>query len=125
MRAIVIILAVIETLITLAIIWQRESTKIIGPADYVVDGDTLSVAHTRIRLGDFDAPELSEPGGREAKTALEALVWRQVLSCSICQNRRYPGRCRSYARLIATCRLSGGEALGDLMRANGVGEGGR
>ena len=43
----------------------------------IVDGDTITVEDpwgvcTRVRLRDVDAPELDEPGGREAKAALEA-----------------------------------------------------
>ncbi len=69
----------------------------------VVDGDTITVEdpwglRTRVRLRDTDAPELDEPGGREAKAALEEeLQGRRVRMISYARDR--------YGRLIATVHL--------------------
>lgn len=91
----------------------------------VIDGDGLVLrSGEEIRLGDFDAPEWNEPGGRAAKDALSALVYGKTIACTPCEGARRAGQCRSYDRIIATCRLDG-RRLGDLMRARGVREGGR
>lgn len=39
-----------------------------------IDGDTLRMGGERIRLRGIDTPELSEPGGQEAKQRLEQLL---------------------------------------------------
>lgn len=97
-----------------------------GPVTYIVDGDGLCVGEAQggieVRLGDFNAPELREPGGAEAKAALAELTLGKTVECIACVGAR--GRCRSYDRVIATCTLNG-VPLGDLMRARGIKEGGR
>lgn len=96
-----------------------------GPVVYVGDGDSLCVETTpgkggdgwvEIRLADFYAPELSEPGGRAARDGLAYIAMRRRVSC-------VAGR-RSYDRVVARCTLNG-TSLGDLMRRRGVDEGGR
>ncbi len=94
-----------------------------GPIAYVGDGDSLCVAlgparsqWAEVRLADFCAPEIHEPGGPEAKVALSRLVeGREV---------RRQAQHRSYDRVMAVCRLRG-RSVGDLMRSAGVREGGR
>ncbi len=91
----------------------------------IIDGDGLVLASGQeIRLGDFDAPEWNQPGGEEARRALTEIAYGKTVACTPCEGARRAGRCMSYDRLIATCRLRG-ERLGDLMRARGVREGGR
>ncbi|MCW1432119.1 thermonuclease family protein [Novosphingobium sp. JCM 18896] len=94
-----------------------------GVVRYVGDGDGLCVGPAgrpdrwiEIRLADFYAPELNEPGGIAAKRRLERLAMGKVLSC-------HAGR-RSYDRVVATCMLAG-RPLGSLLRAAGGVEGGR
>ncbi len=94
-----------------------------GPVVYVGDGDSLCVAVSpgragwvEVRLADFFAPELREPGGAEAKARLERLVMGRRLDC-------LAGH-RSYDRIVASCRLEA-RPLGDLLRARGAPEGGR
>lgn len=96
-----------------------------GRAVGIVDGDglVLETGH-EIRLGDFNAPELNQPGGREAKQALTDIAYGQSLQCTPCEGARNANRCTSYDRIIATCRLNG-QRLGDLMRDRGIAEGGR
>ena len=93
-----------------------------GVVRYVGDGDGLCVGPTsdpstwiEVRLSDFYAAELHEPGGAEAKAALTRIAKGRVAEC-------VAGR-RSYDRVVAQCRI-GGEEVGDLMRAAGVAEGG-
>ena len=94
-----------------------------GSVRYVADGDSLCVAvgptpdqWVEVRLADFYAPELSGPGGQDAKRALETLVMGKVVSC-VAQKQ-------SYDRVVAQCRLDG-VSVGDRLRCSGVAEGGR
>jgi micrococcal nuclease len=93
-----------------------------GPVVYVGDGDSLCIATGRtpeswveVRIADFYAPELRQPGGREAKRVLEGLAMGKH---AVCRAQK-----RSYDRVVANCRI-GGVSIGDLMRAQGVAEGG-
>lgn len=95
-----------------------------GRVNEVIDGDGLVVGRTEIRLGDFDAPEWDEPGGATATAALLRIASGREVVCTPCEGARRPGQCTSYDRVIATCRLNG-ERLGDLMRRQGIQEGGR
>jgi micrococcal nuclease len=94
-----------------------------GPVRYIGDGDGLCIAlgprpdqWVEIRLADFYAPELGEPGGPEAKRALERLVMNRRLSCRIEK--------QSYDRAVGRCTLNGAP-VGELLRRAGVKEGGR
>lgn len=94
-----------------------------GVVRYVGDGDGLCVGPVRdprtwveVRLADFYAPELSEPGGREARATLARLALGRR---AVCRAAR-----RSYDRVVASCTINGRD-LGRLMREVGVREGGR
>ncbi len=109
-------------------IWAKPGYSVTGPVRYIADGDGLCVGASadpetwvEIRLADFYAPELRDPGGAAAKAALERITRGRTLSCVA--QRGQGGRVLSYDRLIAVCRL-GGVSLGDLMRRSGVAEGG-
>jgi endonuclease YncB( thermonuclease family) len=69
-----------------------------------------------VRLADFYAPELKEPGGRQARDTLKRITAGRRVDCI--------SRGRSWDRVAAECRLAG-RSLGDHMRAAGVREGGR
>jgi micrococcal nuclease len=93
-----------------------------GPVSYVGDGDSLCVAlgpspadWVEVRIADFYAPELHEPGGQEAKAALEWIARGRRVEC-VAQHR-------SYDRVVAVCRLQG-VSLGYRMRRAGGGKGG-
>lgn len=108
--------------------WARPGYTVTGPVRYVADGDGLCVGPSsdpatwvEIRLADFYAPELREPGGPAARAVLERLTRGRTLTCTAV--RGSGGKVVSYDRLIAVCRL-GGVSLGDLMRRSGVAEGG-
>jgi len=98
-----------------------------GPVSYIVDGDGVCVGNyqggVEVRLGDFDAPELSKLGGAGAKEALRQIALGRTVVCTPCEGARNPNRCISHDRVIATCRLNG-KRLGDLMREAGIPEGG-
>ncbi len=93
-----------------------------GQVSYVGDGDSLCVAlgpsptdWVEVRIADFYAPELHEPGGQEAKAALERIAKGRRVECRAVR--------QSYDRVVAPCALQG-RSLGDLMRSAGVREGG-
>jgi hypothetical protein len=75
----------------------------------VIDGDTLQIAQTRIRLFGIDAPEASQTCDRQGQKwacgkasaeRLRSLISKASLSC-------YGAEIDVYGRLLATCTLSG------------------
>lgn len=103
--------------------WLSPGSAFSGPVRYVGDGDSLCVGvgptpaqWVEVRLADFYAPELSDRGGAEARTALARIVQGRRLTC-IADHQ-------TYDRIAAYCRIEG-RSLGDLMRRAGVREGGR
>lgn len=100
-----------------------KGTTFSGVVRYVGDGDGLCIGPARrpdhwieIRLADFYAPELNEPGGGTAKRRLQQIAMGKMLVCRA-------GR-RSWDRVVAACTL-GGRPLGSVLRAAGGVEGGR
>jgi micrococcal nuclease len=107
--------------------WIKPGAEFTGQVRYVGDGDSLCVGSSpdprtwvEVRLEDFYAPELSEPGGREAKAAMSRIAMGRTVRCVV--TRR--GRVRSWDRVVATCRLNG-RGLREHMKSAGVAEGGR
>lgn len=101
----------------------RPGQRFEGPVVHVGDGDSLCVAlgparerWAEVRLADVYAPELDEPGGREAKAVLARVTRGRRMDCV--------ARKRSYDRVVADCRVDG-RPLGALLRAAGAPEGGR
>ena len=78
-----------------------------GPAR-VVDGDTLVIDHQRIRIQNFNAPEMNEPGGPEARAKMQALTSGHIVHCD-------PKARDKYARIVARCSVDGVD-LGKAMR---------
>lgn len=94
-----------------------------GPVVRVLDGDSLCVAvgagpasWVEVRLVDFYAAEGRSPGGPAAKAALERIALGKVANCTAGP--------QSYDRVISACTISG-RAIGEMMRAAAVPEGGR
>ena len=95
-----------------------------GRVRYVGDGDMICVevggqssgsTWVEVRLADFNAPELNEPDGRQARDTLRGIAMGQTVRCRA-------GR-RSYDRVVGSCTLDG-RPLGDRLRAAGIREGG-
>lgn len=93
-----------------------------GAVRYVGDGDGLCVGPGRdpttwveVRVADLYAPELREPGGRQAKATLERLTKGRRAVC-------LAGK-RSWDRVVARCTING-VSIGEMMRRAGVAEGG-
>lgn len=108
--------------------WVREGQPLSGKVTYVGDGDGLCFATgngpntwVEVRVSDFRAPELHEPGGKDAKAQLERIAKGKRVTCT--PVRGDYGSIWSWDRVVATCRING-VSVGDLMRGAGVVEGG-
>ena len=71
---------------------------------YVIDGDTIVISGTHIRLAGIDAPELHHPWGNKAKWAMVNLCKGQVIRAELEEDP-------SYDRNVATCYLPDGRDL--------------
>lgn len=98
---------------------STEAYTITGNAS-VIDGDTIEIHGTRIRLFGIDAPEsgqsCSAQGknfrcGQRAALALADEIGNQVVNCQVKDRDRY-------GRVVAVC-LAGGEDINAWMVANG------
>lgn len=71
---------------------------------YVVDGDTVVIKKTQIRLFGVDAPEMNHPYGKKAKWALVGLCKGQTVRAEITEQD-------AHGRTVARCYLSDGRDL--------------
>ena len=71
---------------------------------HAVDGDTIHIGSKKIRLAGINAPELTEPYGKQAKWAMVELCKGQTITA-------YPTGETSYDRLVAKCLLDDGRDL--------------
>lgn len=94
--------------------------SISGPAR-VIDGDTIEVAHKRIRLWGIDAPESSQTCqaynevyfcGQSATCHMQRLIGNEPVTCTPRDRDRY-------GRTVAQCSTMGGD-LGRRMVAAGM-----
>lgn len=85
-----------------------------------MDGDGMCVGREQggieVRLGDFNACELREPGGDAARENLRKIVFGKVVECVAGKS--------SYDRVVAWCSVEG-HKVGDVLRRAGTCEGGR
>ena len=86
--------------------WEQKplrtpTTRTLKGKCYVIDGDTIVISNTKIRLAGIDAPELEHPWGKKAKFALIALCKGQVVTAEIKEEV-------SYDRIVAKCLLPEG-----------------
>lgn len=73
-------------------------------AAYVVDGDTIIIRNTQVRLFGIDAPELDHPYGKTAKSAMVALCKGQTVIAEILETD-------AHGRTVAKCWLPDGRDL--------------
>jgi endonuclease YncB( thermonuclease family) len=71
---------------------------------WVIDGDTIDISGTRIRLAGIDAPEMDHPYGKNAK-------WTLVNLCKGQEVRAVFDGDLSHDRTVATCYLPDGRDL--------------
>ncbi|MFG1292557.1 thermonuclease family protein [Xanthobacter versatilis] len=98
---------ILGALALLADLLQREET-LAGPA-FAVDGDTLDLAGTRVRLSGIDAPELRQECMRAGRPWACGEAARRVLQEAL---RAGPVTCAAsrrdkYGRPLAVCRAGG------------------
>jgi endonuclease YncB( thermonuclease family) len=84
-----------------------------------IDGDSLRLNGTEVRLYGIDAPEYRQlcrdaggreyPCGRQAADALRALVRNARVTCSSWETDRY-------GRAVSTCRIGGQDIAGTMVR---------
>lgn len=106
----------------------KPGDRISGVIRYAGDGDSLCIGPNQdpntwieIREARWFAPELNEPGGREAKRVMDRLVGHRA-ACTV--ERGQNGKTSSYDRVIAACRVDG-LPIGAIMQAAGIQAGGR
>lgn len=97
-----------------------KGTKFSGEVTYIVDGDGFCVGKEQggieVRLAEFNACELREPGGEAARENLRKIAFGKIVEC-------VAGK-RSYDRVVASCTVEGHKVGDELRRAQSC-EGGR
>jgi len=88
----------------------REGRQIAGVATHVRDGDTIEVDGVPVRLNGLHAPELREPGGREARAWMIQHTSGQRIVCHLNGER-------SYDRMIGVCENRDGDLAAQLIAA--------
>jgi len=68
----------------------------------VIDGDTIQIGQSRIRLAGIDAPEMAQEQGSASAWHLRAIVAQNRVSCA-------PQGHDRFSRTIATCSIDGGD----------------
>ncbi len=84
------------------------ATTVMGAVS-VVDGDSLYVNGTHIRLQGLDAPEMPTKAGLRAKATMIELVTGQTARCELTGDM-------SYDRHIATCYVEGVDLTDTMIR---------
>ena len=82
----------------------KPTTPTLEGAAYVVDGDTLVIQKTQIRLFGVDAPEINHPYGNKAKWALVSLCKGQTVRAEVTAED-------DHGRTVAKCSLPDGRDL--------------
>ncbi len=80
---------------------------------HVIDGDTIVIGGTPVRLAGIDAPEFDQPYGRKAKFAMIALCKGRIVTAETMGER-------SYGRVVATCHLPDGTDLSAALVEQGL-----
>ncbi|WP_282153121.1 thermonuclease family protein [Ruegeria atlantica] len=78
--------------------------KILEGSAYVVDGDTIKIQKTQVRLFGVDAPEINHPYGKKAKWALVSLCKGQKVRAVVTAED-------THGRTVAKCYLEDGRDL--------------
>jgi endonuclease YncB( thermonuclease family) len=72
---------------------------------YIIDGDTIRIGKTKVRLAGIDAPELDQPYGQKSKWAMVRICKGQSIRVELTGET-------SYDRLVGTCYLPDGRDIG-------------
>ena len=82
----------------------KPDVSILAGSAYVVDGDTLVIKKTQVRLFGVDAPEINHPYGKKAKWALVSLCKGQKIRAEVTEQD-------THGRTVAKCYLEDGRDL--------------
>ncbi len=82
----------------------KPDVTILSGSAYVVDGDTLVIKKTQVRLFGVDAPEMNHPYGKKAKWALVSLCKGQKIRAEVTEQD-------THGRTVAKCYLEDGRDL--------------
>lgn len=82
---------------------QTTRLHLSGPA-YIIDGDSLVIKKTQVRLYGVDAPEINHPYGQKAKWALVSLCKGQTIRAEITAQD-------AHGRTVAKCFLEDGRDI--------------
>ena len=85
--------------LTASVVILVAALEVSGPAR-VIDGDTLDIGPTRIRMKGISAPERSEAGGREATEALKGMIGSQAVTCSLTGEKTRGRKARVFEFII-------------------------
>lgn len=91
------------------IIFALSAVAVIFGTPTVIDGDTIKVSGTTIRLNGIAAPEMSDPGGAAARQALIAITQGKSVSCK-------PDGTYTHGRTVAICTADGADIAETLIR---------
>jgi endonuclease YncB( thermonuclease family) len=80
---------------------------------WVIDGDTIVIGTTKVRLAGIDAPELDQPFGRKSKWAMVDICKGQVITAELTGEW-------SHDRLVGTCYLPDGRDIGGELVRRGL-----
>lgn len=92
---------------------QLRAGQVLEGRCHVIDGDTIVIAGTHIRLAGIDAPELDQPYGQKAKFAMIALCKGQTVRAILTEGM-------TYERVVAKCLLPDGTDLSAALVAQGL-----
>lgn len=90
----------------------RAPLSVIGSAR-IIDGDSIVINKTQIRLFGIDAPEIDHPYGQKAKWALVSLCKGQKVRAEILEHD-------AHGRTVAKCYLEDGRDLSSEMVKQGL-----
>jgi micrococcal nuclease len=98
--------------------WEQKpsrtpTTQTLKGKCYVIDGDTIVISSTKIRIAGIDAPELDHPWGKKAKFALISMCKGKVVTAEIKDEM-------SYDRIVAKCFLPDGTDIAAVLVEQGL-----
>lgn len=90
-----------------------QTDRILEGRCHVIDGDTIVIDGTHVRLAGIDAPELDQPYGQKAKFALIALCKGKRVKAILTDDM-------TYERVVAKCLLPDGTDLSAALVTQGL-----
>jgi endonuclease YncB( thermonuclease family) len=91
----------------------RAMPRTLSGKAWVIDGDTIVIGTTKVRLAGIDAPELDQPFGRKSKWAMVDICKGQVITAELTGEW-------SHDRLVGTCYLPDGRDIGGELVRRGL-----